>query len=43
LVLAALAADGATRIERIYHIDRGYAQIEGRLNQLGARISRVKA
>jgi UDP-N-acetylglucosamine 1-carboxyvinyltransferase len=43
LVLAALAADGATRIERIYHIDRGYAQIERRLNQLGARISRVKA
>jgi len=43
LVLAALAADGTTQIERIYHIDRGYAQIEQRLNDLGAKIARVKA
>jgi UDP-N-acetylglucosamine 1-carboxyvinyltransferase len=43
LVLAALAATGTTRIERIYHIDRGYTRIEGRLNELGAQVSRVSA
>jgi UDP-N-acetylglucosamine 1-carboxyvinyltransferase len=41
LVLAGLAAEGETRISRVYHIDRGYERIEERLRRLGARISRV--
>lgn len=41
LVLAALAAEGETDVERIYHIDRGYECIEEKLQQLGARIRRV--
>ena len=40
LVLAALVADGWTRIERIYHIDRGYERIESKLQGLGAEIRR---
>jgi UDP-N-acetylglucosamine 1-carboxyvinyltransferase len=40
LVLAALVADGWTRIERIYHIDRGYERIEAKLQGLGAEIRR---
>ena len=40
LVLAALVADGCTRIERIYHIDRGYERIEEKLRGLGAEIRR---
>jgi UDP-N-acetylglucosamine 1-carboxyvinyltransferase len=42
LVLAGLVARGETRILRIYHIDRGYEQIEKRLKALGANIKRVK-
>jgi UDP-N-acetylglucosamine 1-carboxyvinyltransferase len=41
LVLAALAAEGETLIDRIYHIDRGYECIEEKLSQLGATIRRV--
>lgn len=41
LVLAALVADGATLVSRIYHIDRGYECIEEKLRNLGARIGRV--
>ncbi len=41
LVLAGLAAHGETSVDRIYHIDRGYACIEEKLSQLGARIHRV--
>ena len=41
LVLAALIADGETVIDRIYHIDRGYASIEEKLSQMGACIRRV--
>jgi UDP-N-acetylglucosamine 1-carboxyvinyltransferase len=41
LVLAGLVAKGETRISRIYHIDRGYDQIEKRLKKLGANIKRV--
>ena len=41
LVLAALAAEGTTEIQRIYHIDRGYERIEVKLRELGARIKRV--
>ena len=41
LVLAGLAAHGETRVERIYHVDRGYERIEEKLFQLGAEIRRV--
>ena len=41
LVLAALAAEGITEVERIYHIDRGYETIEEKLSKLGAKIRRV--
>ena len=40
LVLAGLAAEGQTIINRVYHIDRGYQQIEQKLNPLGADITR---
>ena len=40
LVLAALAAAGETTIHRIYHLDRGYEQLEVKLQQLGAKVSR---
>jgi UDP-N-acetylglucosamine 1-carboxyvinyltransferase len=42
LVIAGLAAEGETRIDRIYHLDRGYECIEEKLAQLGARIKRVR-
>ena len=42
LVLAGLAAEGATQVNRVYHIDRGYENIDGKLRQLGARIERVQ-
>ena len=41
LVIAALAADGETIIDRIYHMDRGYERIEQKLQALGAQIRRV--
>jgi UDP-N-acetylglucosamine 1-carboxyvinyltransferase len=41
LVLAGLVAEGDTLIDRIYHIDRGYDNIEEKLSMLGARIRRV--
>ena len=41
LVLAGLAAEGETVVDRIYHVDRGYERIEEKLNQLGASIRRV--
>jgi UDP-N-acetylglucosamine 1-carboxyvinyltransferase len=41
LVLAALAAQGETVIDRVYHIDRGYEKIESKLAQVGAKIQRV--
>lgn len=40
LVLAGLAAEGTTIVNRVYHIDRGYEKIEERLNPLGAQILR---
>ncbi len=40
LVLAGLAAEGTTVVNRVYHIDRGYEKIEQRLNPLGAKILR---
>ncbi len=41
LVIAALAAQGTTVIDRVYHIDRGYQGIEEKLRLLGARVRRV--
>jgi UDP-N-acetylglucosamine 1-carboxyvinyltransferase len=43
LILAGLAAQGKTEISRVYHLDRGYEQIEHKLSQLGADIQRVPA
>ena len=40
LVLAGMAAKGVTRVNRVYHIDRGYENIDGKLRALGANISR---
>ncbi|AXK71397.1 UDP-N-acetylglucosamine 1-carboxyvinyltransferase [Lysobacter sp. TY2-98] len=42
LILAGLVADGATTIDRIYHLDRGYENIEQKLSGLGAKISRIR-
>jgi UDP-N-acetylglucosamine 1-carboxyvinyltransferase len=41
LVLAGLAAEGETLIDRVYHIDRGYERIEEKLNYVGAKIARI--
>ncbi len=41
LVIAALAADGETMIDRIYHMDRGYEDIEKKFSALGAKMKRV--
>jgi UDP-N-acetylglucosamine 1-carboxyvinyltransferase len=43
LVIAGLVAQGATVVDRIYHIDRGYEQIEDKLRRLGANIERINA
>lgn len=40
LILAGLAAEGETTVERIYHVDRGYERIEEKLSMLGADIKR---
>ena len=42
LLIAAMSADGISRIHNIEQIDRGYQNIEGRLNALGARITRIE-
>ena len=42
LVLAALVAKGSTRVDRVYHIDRGYEKIEQKLAAVGAHIERIK-
>ena len=42
LVIAAMAADGLTVIERIYHLDRGYDRMEVKLSAVGADIVRIK-
>jgi UDP-N-acetylglucosamine 1-carboxyvinyltransferase len=43
LVIAGLVADGETMVDRIYHLDRGYDQMEEKLRGIGADIERVKA
>ncbi|WP_016834694.1 UDP-N-acetylglucosamine 1-carboxyvinyltransferase [Herbaspirillum lusitanum] len=42
LVIAGLAAQGETVVERIYHLDRGYDRMENKLSSIGAQIERVK-
>jgi UDP-N-acetylglucosamine 1-carboxyvinyltransferase len=42
LILAALVAKGTTRIHRIYHLDRGYENLEGKFSILGAKIKRLE-
>lgn len=42
LVIAGLTAKGATQVNRVYHLDRGYENIDGKLRQLGARIERIE-
>ena len=42
LVLAALNAKGKSTISRVYHLDRGYENIEKKLKKVGARIRRIK-
>lgn len=42
LVIAGLAAQGETQVDRIYHLDRGYDRMEQKLTQLGANIRRMK-
>ncbi|KNG95261.1 UDP-N-acetylglucosamine 1-carboxyvinyltransferase [Pseudaestuariivita atlantica] len=43
LILAGLAAEGQTTVNRVYHLDRGYEKIEEKLGGVGARIERVRA
>jgi UDP-N-acetylglucosamine 1-carboxyvinyltransferase len=42
LILAALVADGTTVVDRVYHLDRGYENIESKLRSVGAQIERLK-
>lgn len=42
LVIAGLAAQGETVVERIYHLDRGYDRMEAKLSAIGADIERIK-
>ncbi len=41
LVVAALCAEGETKISRIYHLDRGYQRLDEKLKALGARVKRI--
>ncbi|MCB1644217.1 MAG: UDP-N-acetylglucosamine 1-carboxyvinyltransferase, partial [Pseudomonadales bacterium] len=43
LVIAGLLAEGDTIVDRIYHIDRGYEQVEEKLRTLGANIERIQS
>ncbi len=42
LILAGLAAEGMTEVQRVYHLDRGYERIEEKLRAIGANIERRK-
>ncbi|RLD96981.1 MAG: UDP-N-acetylglucosamine 1-carboxyvinyltransferase, partial [Aquificota bacterium] len=42
LVLAALAAQGESKVSRIYHLDRGYERLDGKMKALGASIERIR-
>ncbi|HBM73224.1 MAG TPA: UDP-N-acetylglucosamine 1-carboxyvinyltransferase, partial [Erythrobacter sp.] len=41
LVIAGLAAEGATTVRRLYHLDRGYERLEEKLQLVGADVERV--
>jgi len=41
MLIAAMSADGVSRIDHIEQIDRGYSKIEQRLNAIGAKITRI--
>ncbi len=41
LVIAALAADGETMVNRVYHLDRGFERLEDKLGRCGAEIERI--
>jgi len=41
LVIAALAAEGETMVNRVYHLDRGFEQLEQKLSRCGAQIERL--
>ena len=43
LILAALAAEGETTVSRVYHLDRGYENVERKLQAVGAKIERIKS
>jgi UDP-N-acetylglucosamine 1-carboxyvinyltransferase len=43
LILAGLGAEGETLVSRVYHLDRGYEQVEQKLSAVGASIERVAA
>jgi len=42
LVLAAMVAENSSEILRIYHLDRGYESLEGKLNAVGAKLTRAQ-
>jgi len=42
LVIAGLAAEGKTEIHRIYHLERGYENLDTKLNSLGASVEKIK-
>jgi len=41
-VIAGLAAKGTTQVNRVYHLDRGYENMDGKLRKLGARVQRIE-
>jgi len=41
-VMAAMIAQGTTQVLRVYHLDRGYEELENKLNAVGANIKRAK-
>ena len=43
LVIAALAAEGETIVNRVYHLDRGFERLEEKLNACGAQVERISA
>ena len=43
LVIAALAAEGETMVNRVYHLDRGFERLEEKLGRCGAQIERISS
>jgi UDP-N-acetylglucosamine 1-carboxyvinyltransferase len=43
LVIAGLAAEGETMVNRVYHLDRGFERVEDKLARCGAMIERISA